>query len=254
MRRVIAAADREVRLGFHIYPNVPLAELIQALLARVEERQETLPRPRTPAPRGLQADEAPILPIDVAIAVNDMFDAHGTMPIASDVGDCLFTAMDIVQTPMVAPGYYATMGFGIPAGLGIQATTGERPLILVGDGAFQMTGWELGNCRRYAWDPVVIVFNNASWGMLRTFQPETHYNDLDEWNFAAIAEALGGHGQRVLTRRELRDALAVAVAGRGRFQLVEVMLARGAISPVLERYVSGIRRLNEPDREVGADA
>ncbi len=99
--------------------------------------------------------------------------------------------MDIVQTPMVAPGYYAAMGFDIPAGLGVQATTGERPLILVGDGAFQMTGWELGNCRRYAWDRVVIVFNNASWEMLRTFQPETRDNDLDEWNFAAIAEAPG---------------------------------------------------------------
>ncbi len=115
MRRVIAAADREVRLGFHIYPNVPLADLIDALLARVEDRRETPPWPRTPAPRGLRADEAPIQPIDVAIAVNDMFDAQGTMPIASDVGDCLFTAMDILQTPMVAPGYYATMGFGIPA-------------------------------------------------------------------------------------------------------------------------------------------
>ena len=254
MRRVIAAADREVRLGFHIYPNVPLAELIDALLARVGERQETVARPCTPAPRGLRADEAPILPIDIATAVNDMFDAHGTMPIASDVGDCLFTAMDIVQTPMVAPGYYATMGFGIPAGLGIQATTGERPLILVGDGAFQMTGWELGNCRRYAWDPVVIVFNNASWEMLRTFQPETRYNDLDEWNFTAIAEALGGCGRRVRTRRELGDALAAAVAGRGQFQLIEVMLARGAISPVLERYASAIRRLSEPARKAGADA
>ena len=65
------------------------------------------------------------------------------------------------------------MGFGVPAGLGVQAATGERPLILVGDGAFQMTGWELGNCRRYGWDPIVLVFNNASWEMLRTFQPES---------------------------------------------------------------------------------
>jgi indolepyruvate decarboxylase len=89
------------------------------------------------------------------------------------MGDCLFTAMDIEHTALVAPGYYATMGFGVPAGLGLQAATNERPLILVGDGAFQMTGWELGNCRRYGWDPIVLVFNNASWEMLRTFQPES---------------------------------------------------------------------------------
>jgi TPP-dependent 2-oxoacid decarboxylase len=29
------------------------------------------------------------------------------------------------------------------------------------DGAFQMTGWELGNCRRYGFDPIVVLFNNA---------------------------------------------------------------------------------------------
>ena len=42
-----------------------------------------------------------------------------------------------------------------------------------GDGAFQMTGWELGNCRRYGLEPIVLLFNNKSWEMLRVFQPES---------------------------------------------------------------------------------
>jgi indolepyruvate decarboxylase len=136
------------------------------------------------------------------------------------------------------------MGFGVPAGLGLQAATGERPLILVGDGAFQMTGWELGNCRRYGWDPIVIVFNNRSWEMLRTFQPESRFNDLDEWDFAAAARALGGDGERVRTRRELVAALARAVRTRGRFQLIEAMLPRGALSPTLARFVAGVKRMS----------
>ena len=166
------------------------------------------------------------------------------MPIATDVGDCLFTAMDIDHTALIAPGYYASMGFGVPAGLGLQAATGERPLILVGDGAFQMTGWELGNCRRYGWDPIVIVFNNASWEMLRTFQPESRFNDLDEWNFAALACALGGEGERVRTRRELAAALSRAVATRGRFQLIEAMIPRGVLSATLSRFVAGVKRVS----------
>ena len=135
-----------------------------------------------------------IAPDDIACAINDLMAEHGRMPIATDVGDCLFTALDIEHTALIAPGYYASMGFGVPAGLGLQAASGLRPLVLVGDGAFQMTGWELGNCRRYGWDPIVIVFNNASWEMLRTFQPESRFNDLDEWNFAGLASALGGDG------------------------------------------------------------
>ena len=134
------------------------------------------------------------------------------MPIAADVGDCLFTAMDIEHTQLVAPGYYAGMGFGVPGGLGIQAATGLRPLILVGDGAFQMTGWEIGNCRRYDWDPIVMVFNNTSWEMLRVFQPESRFNDLDDWHFAELAKSLGGIGERVMTRAELKSALDRAVA------------------------------------------
>src|SRR5205807_6798005 len=133
-------------------------------------------------------------------------------------------------TALAAPGYYAGMGFGVPAGIGVAAATGRRPLVLVGDGAFQMTGWELGNCRRYRLDPIVVLFNNRSWEMLRVFQPESRFNDLDDWNFAAIAPALGGAGERVTTRRELAAALERAVARRGMFSLVEVTLPRGSTS------------------------
>jgi indolepyruvate decarboxylase len=170
--------------------------------------------------------------------------AHGKLPIASDMGDCLFTAMDIEHTALVAPGYYATMGFGVPAGLGLQAASGQRPLILVGDGAFQMTGWELGNCRRYGWDPIVLLFNNSSWEMLRTFQPESGFNDLDDWGFAQMAAGMGGDGVRVRTRAELKAALDKAVATRGRFQLIEVTIPRGVLSEALSRFVNAVKRLN----------
>jgi indolepyruvate decarboxylase len=156
---------------------------------------------------------------------------------ACDMGDCLFTAMDIERTPLVAPGYYAGMGFGVPAGLGVQAATGERPLILVGDGAFQMTGWELGNCRRYGWNPIVIVFNNASWEMLRAFDPEVRFNDLDDWRFADLAGPLGGRGHRVTTRAELAAALDAAVADTSTFQIVDVVMPRGVRSRTLSRFV-----------------
>ena len=166
------------------------------------------------------------------------------MPLAVDVGDCLFTSMDIDHTHRVAPGYYATMGFGVPAGLGLQAASGRRALILVGDGAFQMTGWELGNCSRYGWDPIVVVFNNAAWGMLQSFQPESAFNRLGEWNFSSMAAGMGGDGMRARTRAELAHALARAVATRGRFQLIEAMIPPGELSATLKRYVAAVRRMS----------
>lgn len=251
-RRTVLAIDRGVRIGHHTYPELPIEDLVDALIARagpeIAARPRTLP-PFEDYPRGLVADDTPLAPSDVAAAVNDLLDRHGPLPMTADIGDCLFVAMEIDNTALAAPGYYAGMGFGVPAGIGVAAATGQRPLILVGDGAFQMTGWELGNCRRYGLDPIVLVFNNASWEMLRVFQPESRFNDLSDWNFAAMAPALGGHGERVATRRELASALEGAIARRGVFSLIEVMLPRGATSRTLARFVTGLKSAR--DRQAG---
>lgn len=244
LRKAIQALDGQVTMGYHTYPQIPLAALVDRLLARVGQGERVHPVARRPFPRHMPADQATLTPTDIATAVNDLMAEHGKLPIASDMGDCLFTAMDIEHTALVAPGYYATMGFGVPAGLGLQAATGQRPLILVGDGAFQMTGWELGNCARYGWDPIVLLFNNASWEMLRTFQPESAFNDLGHWGFAEMAAGLGGDGVRVRTRAELKAALGRAVATRGRFQLIELTIPRGVLSATLARFVAGVKQLN----------
>lgn len=247
LRKTIQALDGQVTMGYHSYAAVPLAALVDRLLERVQEgaiatRQVAVAAPVYP--RGLIADDASIAPSDIATAINDVMAGHGRMPIAADMGDCLFTAMEIENTALVAPGYYATMGYGVPAGLGVQAATGLRPLILVGDGAFQMTGWELGNCRRYGWDPIVLVFNNASWEMLRTFQPESSFTDLGRWDFAAMAAGMGGDGVRVTTRGELKVALDTALATRGRFQLIDIAIPSGVLSATLQRFVAGVKRLS----------
>lgn len=245
-RRTIMASSREVQIGHHVYRDMPLADLIAALESRATPQppRAGLPRQRSAYPRNLPHDDQPLAPSDVATAINDLFDRYGKMPMTSDIGDCLFTAMEIDNTALAAPGYYAGMGFGVPAGFGV-AATGLRPLILVGDGAFQMTGWELGNCRSCGLDPIVVLFSNCSWEMLRVFQPESRFNNLDDWHFAEVANAIGGVGERVTTRGELAGALDRAVQRRGQFSLIEVMLPRGKTSDTLARFVAGFKSARE---------
>jgi indolepyruvate decarboxylase len=80
------------------------------------------------------------------------------------------------------------------------------------------------------------VFNNAGWEMLRAWQPESRFNTLETWDFAALARGLGGDGTVVRTRKELAAALRTAAAARGRFQLLDVRIPRGVLSPTLARY------------------
>ena len=247
--RALIAAHREARVGHHLYANIPLAALVDALLEQAPAPGAAAPTPAASpapaAPTGLVADDAPLCAGDLSRALNDRILSHGPMPVVSDMGDCLFAAMELLPTLLVAPGYYATMGFGVPAGIGAQVALGERPVVLVGDGAFQMTGWELGNCPRLGLDPIVIVLNNQTWEMIRAFQQESRCAALGDWQLAAAADALGGRGYRVATRAQFKAALDAAFAERGRFQLIEMMVAPGDSTPTLRRFSQGIRALRE---------
>ncbi len=277
MRSTIQVYDGNVHMGHHVYHELPIAALIDALLERVApvDRSAAAPAARHAAgsssaggtassAAGTSAgssagdasaavtahggDHSAVQPHDIAAAVNALFRQHGPMPLASDIGDCLFTAMDIDQTTLVAPGYYATMGYGVPAGIGVQVATGQRPIVMVGDGAFQMTGWELGNAAQCGCDPIVLVLNNASWEMLRAFEPNAKFNDLARWDFASMAAGMGGDGHVVNTTTELVAALAKAHATRGRFQLLDIRIEPGVLSPTLSRFVHAVKRVSMPDQ------
>lgn len=253
LERAIHVVDGHVTHDGQTWPAIPITLLVRALLAQaakgVSEIKSILRAEHSP----VSVDQAFITPADVSSAINEGMLRHGKLPIASDIGDCLFTAMEIDHGVFLSNSYYASMGFGVPAGLGIQAASGSRALVLVGDGAFQMTGWELGNCFRHGWDPIVVVLNNSGWGMLRAFQPQSSFNDLGDWHFADIATSLGGNGRRVTTCMELREAIHTAFSRRGKFELIEVMMERDALSPTLRKFVSAVKRLhNSADNLIDA--
>jgi hypothetical protein len=74
-RRTMLAFDRAVRVGHHLYPDVPIAHLIDALVDRARPLgagEARVNRPVIEYARGLQADDHPIDPSDVATAINDL--------------------------------------------------------------------------------------------------------------------------------------------------------------------------------------
>jgi indolepyruvate decarboxylase len=133
------------------------------------------------------------------------------------------------------------MGFAVPAALGLQVSSGRRPLVLVGDGAFQMTGPEISHAGEHGCNPVVVVLNNTSWEMLQSFFPDATYNRTAAWPFAKLAELWGGRGQHVTTPGEFAAALDEAWTSPI-FSIIEVTLAPGDISPVLRAFVEAFKK------------
>ena len=163
-----------------------------------------------------------------------LFARHGAMPIAADIGDCLFTAMEIAHTDLTAPGYYAGMGYGVPAGIGAQLATGRRTLIMVGDGAFQMTGVELATHVDQGIRPIVLLLNNGGYGMLEAVDRPRDYYQRRSWDYLALARSLGAEAERVLTPGALDAAFRRAEAAPGAY-LIEAFTARDDLSPVMAR-------------------
>lgn len=238
---LLIAVARDVYIGRHRYQHTPLERIVDTLLS-----SSSLPRKTMPAhapsdqlsPEVLEParDDEPIKVRHVINVLNEFLAARTDTPVVVDTGDCLFAAVDIRANEVVGPGYYATMGFAVPAALGVEIASGKRPIVLVGDGAFQMTGPEISQAPVYGCRPVVVLFNNTRWEMLQAFFPDATYNATVAWPFAELAEKWGGRGFVARTPGELRRALAAAWES-DRFAVVEVPLAAGDVSPILRGFV-----------------
>ena len=165
--------------------------------------------------------------------LNELLNKHYS--VVSDVGDCLYAGLSLRTDIFIAPGYYSSMGFGVPAGIGAHlADPSRRPIILVGDGGFQMTGMEISTAVKLGLNPIVIVFNNASYAMLKFIDQQRDYYDLARWDYAGLAKAVGGNGVQATTRAEFKKALGEAQASDGLF-LIDAVISKEDISPTLKR-------------------
>jgi len=240
------AAGRDVFIGHHRYQDVPLDGLVAALAGAGALERRTVSVARSGAdlsPEILEpfdVDE-PVRMRHVIHVVNEFVERHPEMPVVTDTGDCLFAAVDIRANECVAPAYYATMGFAVPAALGVQTASGRRPLVLVGDGAFQMTGPEISRAGLYRCNPILVLLDNSRWEMLQAFFPDATYNDVVAWPFAKLADLWGGRGFDVRTPGELRAALDAAF-DEPRFTLIDVVLEPGDISPILRGFVRAFKQ------------
>ena len=242
---LLIAMARDVYIGHHRFQKTPLDRVIARLLQAADLPRKEMPAytpsdQLSPEVLGPVPDDDPIRVTHVIHVLNEFLAARTDVPVVADTGDALFAAVDVRANEFIAPAYYATMGFAVPAALGAQIASRRRPLVLVGDGAFQMTGPEISHAPQYGCNPVIVLFNNARWEMLQAFFPDATYNTTVPWPFAKLAELWGGRGFNARTPRELRDALHAAWED-GAFALIDVALESGDISPILRGFVKAFK-------------
>jgi indolepyruvate decarboxylase len=237
-KNLILCFSRQVLIGHHIYNDVPLKPLIDELL-QIEAPRKTFSFPEKMVPainRTCKYIDRSITMNEVIDAINWFFSEYGEMPIISDTGDCLFITTKIQTSTVMASAYYATMGFGAPSAIGYAITTGKRPLVLIGDGAFQMTGQEISHCPHFGINPIFMVFNNRQWGMQQLFHPTASFNELVNWPYAQIAELWGGKGYICDTCETLYRALEDTKNNK-EFSLIELQMTKEEYSEEIQAWL-----------------
>jgi indolepyruvate decarboxylase len=237
--QIVWCFSREVNTEDQTLANVPLEALVVAL-TKVQSDRKSLPFPaKTPLKvnRACKSTAEPLVIGEVIDAVNWLFGEFGEMPVVADTGDCLFATLNIQTSTVMAPSFYGTMGFAVPAAIGYALTAKKRPLVLVGDGGFQMTGQEICHCPRYGVNPIIIVINNRRWGMEQLFYPTARFNELVNWPYAKMAELWGGKSYRCINCEQLYAALEDAQAQKC-FTLIEVVTERDELSAELMAWIA----------------
>jgi indolepyruvate decarboxylase len=238
--RLILATDDDVTVGYVTYRKVPLWAFLPALADALAG--ESMAIDHSPlAPHGeFVPDDRPLTVADVVHAIEAHTDDRHCLLL--DPGEALFSAVDMrIPTYAHASAYYATMGYAVPAALGVgRADPQRRPVVVVGDGAFAMTGLESGSCAYHGIPAVVVVLDNAGYGTQRPIV-DGAFNDIPSIAAERLVDVFGtGRGFLAVTSRELDDALAFAVES-DELCIIRVRLPKDGRSAALERLGEALR-------------
>lgn len=244
--RSILVTSEDLSIRRSHYQDIRFKDVILALPEVLGSRPHPqIPRPIPPAP-WVATEGAPMTIARLFQCLNAFLEE--TDIVVADVGDALFGSTDLYveRSAFVSPAYYLSLGFGVPAAIGVQlARPTSRPIVVVGDGAFQMTGMELSTVVHFQSAhrlcPIVILLDNQGYGTERPML-DGPFNDINEWDYAALPAVLrGGVGHRVFTEDELDQAFAAARAETSTFTIIDVHIERDDVTPTLANLTARIR-------------
>lgn len=238
-KNTILATTEETRIGLRRYDKIVFRDFLEKLLY-----SNITPRPKDSRPIAAAAPKPPAFKTDDPVSVEAFFallaqHLPDDATLVCDTGDALIGASTLRtsnRSNFLADAYYLSMGFAVPASIGAMAANpGSRAVVIVGDGAFQMTGIELSTVAKEKMNPVVLLINNDGYGTQRHII-DGPFNNIHPWDYPKLCELLRyGTAYRATTMGELKSALAAAMKKDREMALIEVVVPREDCSPALRR-------------------
>jgi indolepyruvate decarboxylase len=244
-KRTVLATTERVNVQYHRYESIQFRDFLESLAtARIKMKRFTHPNPHAVPVPLKKAERADLLRMDDVFRILSLhLDEHCCL--IADVGDAMFGAVGIRsarQAQFIAPAYYMSMGFAVPASVGIaMAAKTLRSYVLVGDGAFQMTGTELSTIVRLKLNPIIIILNNDGYGTMRKIRAGC-FNVITQWDYPKVCELVrGGESTTASTKGEFDTALRRAQQSDN-VCVIQLKIPRNETSRQLARIASEVRK------------
>ncbi|EBF8886180.1 alpha-keto acid decarboxylase family protein [Salmonella enterica subsp. enterica serovar Kentucky] len=144
---------------------------------------------------------------------------------------------------------WGSIGYSLPAAFGAQTACPDRRVILIiGDGAAQLTIQEMGSMLRDGQAPVILLLNNDGYTVERAIHGAAQrYNDIASWNWTQIPPALNAAQQaecwRVTQAIQLAEVLERLVRPQ-RLSFIEVMLPKADLPELLRTVTRALEARN----------
>jgi acetolactate synthase-1/2/3 large subunit len=187
------------------------------------------------AQREAAADGTPMHALRFLHELNDVVDEDTI--VVGDGGNIVALAGKVLEVEgaghWLDPGPYGTLGVGLPFAMAAKlARPAKKVLVLSGDGAFGLNGFEIESCARQDIPVVTVVANDGAWNQIRDPQL-TFYGEeravatslSQNARYGDFATAMGAHGERVTEPKEVGAAIERAFASR-KAAVVDVVIDR----------------------------
>lgn len=245
--KLINANSDKVKIKHHFYHPVSLPAFMAGLTSKLEPKQPKLLDIK-PAKDNLSGNFEVMESQKLTNArfyerINHFIcDLEEESIVIAETGDALIATIDLILyggAEYIGQALYTSIGYAVPACLGAAlAAPQRRPIVLVGDGAFQMTCQELSTIIRQQLNPIFFLINNDGYTIERAIH-EGSYNDIQPWKYHQLPQVFGASWScEVKTEGELEQALEKAKYNYNSLSFIEIHLDR------LDCSV-GVRRLGK---------
>lgn len=246
--RTIEVQPHASRIGTSWF-NIPMEQAVTTLRELCLEMSFSLPPERPPVAR-IQVEKGPLTQenfwhtVQQYLAPNDI--------ILVDQGTAAFGAAALslpCGAEVLVQPLWGSIGYALPAAFGAQTACPDRRVILIiGDGAAQLTIQELGSMLRDGQSPVILLLNNDGYTVERAIHgANQRYNDIAAWSWTLMPQAFSRECQaecwRVTQAVQLEEVLA-RLSHPQRLSLIEVVLPKADLPELLRTVTRALESRN----------